>query len=120
MTAKEIIAQLEDLKKDRESFADSPFSEPDNVFRKDIEALDAAIAVIEAYVNGGSLSLTDELPRRGIEAKETKSTKPEMSMAAKMERAAYMREWRRKHPDKQREYTARKWEKKAALGESKE
>ena len=37
-----------------------------------------------------------------------------MTPEAKRERAAYMREWRRRNPDKQREYEARKWERKAA------
>ena len=36
-----------------------------------------------------------------------------MTAEAKAARAEYMREWRRKHPDKQREYTARTWERKA-------
>ena len=36
-----------------------------------------------------------------------------MSKEARAARAAYLREWRRKHPEKQREYTARKWERKA-------
>lgn len=36
-----------------------------------------------------------------------------MSPEAKAERAKYMREWRRKNPDKQREYEAKKWERKA-------
>ena len=35
-----------------------------------------------------------------------------MTAEAKAARAAYMREWRRQHPDKQREYTARFWERK--------
>lgn len=44
---------------------------------------------------------------------EVKTEKTEMTKAAKVSRAAYMREWRRKHPEKQREYTARTWERKA-------
>ncbi len=36
-----------------------------------------------------------------------------MSKEARAARAAYLREWRRKHPEKQSEYTARKWERKA-------
>lgn len=31
---------------------------------------------------------------------------------ARAARAKYMREWRKKNPDKEREYNARKWEKK--------
>ena len=37
-----------------------------------------------------------------------------MTKEARAARNAYMREWREKNPEKQREYTARKWEKKAA------
>lgn len=37
-----------------------------------------------------------------------------MTKEARAARAAYMREWRKKNPDKQREYTARKWERIAA------
>ena len=36
-----------------------------------------------------------------------------LSPEAKVERAKYMREWRRKNPDKQREYAEKKWERKA-------
>ena len=36
-----------------------------------------------------------------------------MTPEAKRSRAQYMREWRRAHPEKQREYDARKWERKA-------
>lgn len=36
-----------------------------------------------------------------------------MTPAARAERARYMREWRRKNPDKLREYDANKWERKA-------
>ena len=36
-----------------------------------------------------------------------------MSKEARAARAAYLREWRRKHPGKESEYTARKWERKA-------
>ena len=32
---------------------------------------------------------------------------------ARAARAKYMREWRKKNPDKEREYNARKWERKA-------
>ncbi|MEE3451129.1 MAG: hypothetical protein VZR27_10655 [Acutalibacteraceae bacterium] len=32
---------------------------------------------------------------------------------ARAARAAYMREWRKKNKDKEREYEARKWERKA-------
>lgn len=37
-----------------------------------------------------------------------------MTKEARAARNAYMREWRKKNPEKQREYTARKWEKRAA------
>ena len=37
-----------------------------------------------------------------------------MTDEAKEARAAYLREWRRKNPDKQKEYDARKWERRAA------
>lgn len=37
-----------------------------------------------------------------------------LSAEARAARAKYMREWRRRNPDKQREYNARKWEYKAA------
>ena len=33
-----------------------------------------------------------------------------MTAAAKAARAAYMRDWRKRNPDKQREYEARKWQ----------
>ena len=36
----------------------------------------------------------------------------EMTKEARAARAKYMREWRKKNPDKEREYNARKWEKK--------
>ena len=36
-----------------------------------------------------------------------------MTPAARAERARDMREWRRKNPDKLREYDANKWERKA-------
>ena len=45
MTPKEIIAQLEDLKKDREDFLDK--DDPDCVFKKDIAALEGAIRIIK-------------------------------------------------------------------------
>jgi hypothetical protein len=38
----------------------------------------------------------------------------ELTKEARAARAKYMREWRKKNPEKQREYTARKWEKKGA------
>ena len=44
---------------------------------------------------------------------ESELTMIEMSKEAKAARAQYMREWRRKHPGKESEYTARKWERKA-------
>ena len=34
----------------------------------------------------------------------------EMTAEAKAARAAYMRDWRKRNPDKQREYEARKWQ----------
>jgi hypothetical protein len=34
----------------------------------------------------------------------------QMTAEAKRARARYMREWRRAHPEKQREYDARKWQ----------
>lgn len=36
-----------------------------------------------------------------------------MTTDAKKARAKYLREWRRKNPEKQKEYDARKWERKA-------
>ena len=39
---------------------------------------------------------------------------PALTPEARAARARYMREWRRKNPDKQREYEAKKWENKAA------
>lgn len=36
-----------------------------------------------------------------------------MTPEARAAAARYMREWRRKHPEKQREYNARRWERKA-------
>lgn len=36
-----------------------------------------------------------------------------MTEAARAARAAYLREWRKRNPDKQREYTRRSWERKA-------
>lgn len=38
----------------------------------------------------------------------------ELSEEAKAAHAAYMREWRKKNPDKQREYYRRKWERVAS------
>ena len=49
-TPEEIIKQLEDLKKDRESFLDK--EEPDSVFQQDIDALDAAIEIIKRFTDG--------------------------------------------------------------------
>jgi len=37
----------------------------------------------------------------------------ELTPEAKAARAAYLREWRRRHPGKQTEYTRRSWERKA-------
>lgn len=37
-----------------------------------------------------------------------------MTAEARAERARYMREWRKRNPEKQREYDAKKWERKAA------
>ena len=36
-----------------------------------------------------------------------------LSPEARIERAKYLREWRKKNPGKQEEYNARKWEHKA-------
>ena len=36
-----------------------------------------------------------------------------LTLEARAARARYMREWRKKNPGKQREYDARRWEKKA-------
>lgn len=47
MKIKEIISQLESLKDNSRSFLDP--TEPDSVWHKDLEALDAAIAIIEEY-----------------------------------------------------------------------
>lgn len=38
----------------------------------------------------------------------------QLTKEARAARAAYMREWRKKNPEKQREYDAAKWERKAA------
>jgi hypothetical protein len=35
-----------------------------------------------------------------------------MTAEARAARAKYMREWRKKNPDKQKEYDAKKWERK--------
>lgn len=43
-----------------------------------------------------------------------------MTPEAKKARAKYLREWRRKNPDKQKEYDARKWERKAREQQEKE
>lgn len=58
-TPEEIIAQLGDLKKDRESFLDK--EEPDSVFQQDINALDAAIEILtnqqtRATSTGGNMT----------------------------------------------------------------
>ena len=45
MTTKEIIEQLESLKENSRSFLDE--NEPDSVWHHDIEALEAAIAIIQ-------------------------------------------------------------------------
>ena len=37
-----------------------------------------------------------------------------MTPEARAARAKYMREWRKKNPEKQREYDAKKWERKGA------
>lgn len=37
-----------------------------------------------------------------------------MTPEARAARAKYMREWRKRNPEKQREYDAKKWERKAA------
>ena len=36
-----------------------------------------------------------------------------LSKEAKAARAAYMREWRKRNPEKRREYDAKRWERKA-------
>lgn len=38
-----------------------------------------------------------------------------MTPEARAARAKYMREWRKKNPEKQREYNAKKWERKAQM-----
>lgn len=45
MTIEEIIEQLEDLKRDRESFAKT--DEPNGVFAKDIKAIDIAVKTLQ-------------------------------------------------------------------------
>ena len=45
MSVKEAIEQLNDLKRDREGFAEN--DEPDSVFAYDIKAIDVAITVME-------------------------------------------------------------------------
>lgn len=49
-----------------------------------------------------------------IRSRRTRRTKgatlAEMTAEAKAARAAYMRDWRKRNPDKQREYEARKWQ----------
>ena len=42
-----------------------------------------------------------------------------MSPEAKKARALYMREWRKRNPEKQREYTAKQWEHKAEYAKRK-
>ena len=37
-----------------------------------------------------------------------------MTAEARAARARYMREWRKRNPEKQRQYSAAKWERKAA------
>lgn len=51
MTPKEIIAQLEDLKTDRESFLDK--DDPEDVFQRDIDALDGAVKIIKRLLEAG-------------------------------------------------------------------
>lgn len=45
MTIEEAIAQLKDLRKDREGFLEN--DEPDSEFAKDIEAIDVAVKALE-------------------------------------------------------------------------
>lgn len=45
MTVKEAIEQLNDLKRDREGFAEN--DEPDSVFAYDIKAIDVAVKALE-------------------------------------------------------------------------
>lgn len=47
MDYKEIISQLQDLKKNSESFLDK--NEPDSVWNNDIKALDEAMDIINDY-----------------------------------------------------------------------
>ena len=48
MTVKEAIEQLNDLKRDREGFAEN--DEPDSVFAYDIKAIDVAIKALEENI----------------------------------------------------------------------
>ena len=51
MTREEIIAQLQDLIRDREAFLEK--DEPDNVFQKDIIALRYAVDHLTGSATGG-------------------------------------------------------------------
>lgn len=48
MTVKEAIEQLNDLKRDREGFAEN--DEPDSVFAYDIKAIDVAVTALEENI----------------------------------------------------------------------
>ena len=47
MKTKAIISQLENLKENSRSFPDS--KEPDSIWKRDLDALEAAIAIVKAY-----------------------------------------------------------------------
>ena len=47
MKTKEIISQLESLKENSRSFLDS--KEPDSIWKRDLDALEAAIDIVKAY-----------------------------------------------------------------------
>lgn len=44
---------------------------------------------------------------------------PNLSEGAKKQRAKYMREWRKRNPDKVRQYDSAKWERKAKYDKEK-
>ena len=49
-----------------------------------------------------------------METNEKATKKTALSEEARAARNAYHREWRKKHPEKMREYYLKRWEKKAA------
>lgn len=61
MTPKEIIAQLEDLKTDRESFLDK--DDPEDVFQRDIDALDGAVRIIKRLLEAREHDGAEEMTR---------------------------------------------------------